>query len=60
MKKCHSNLSLRVEFEPNRFSADFLLEVYEKLKPVEVRILSDEHKNNGEPGIIVAIEGGKK
>jgi len=60
MNKRHSKLDIRVEFEPNRFSSDCLVKVYEQLKPVDSRIISNERKNNEDAGTVAAIEGGKK
>ena len=60
MKKRHSDLKIRVEFEPNRFSSDYLIEVYEQLKPVDSRIISNERQNDEVGGDIAAIEGGNK
>ncbi len=60
MKKRHSNLKIRVEFEPNRFSSDYLVKVYEHLKPVDSRLVSNEPQKKEEAGNISAIKGNKK
>jgi hypothetical protein len=60
MNKRHSNLQIRIEFEPNRFSSDWLVKVYEQLKPVDARIISNERQEKEELGTGAAIEGGEK
>ncbi len=60
MKKRHSNLQIRIEFEPNRFSSDWLVEVYEQLRPVDSRIVSNERQENEDANTEAAIEGGGK
>jgi hypothetical protein len=60
MNKRHSNLQIRIEFEPNRFSSDWLVKVYEQLKPVDSRIVSNERQENEETGTETATEGGEK
>ena len=60
MKKRHSNLKIRVEFEPNRFSSDYLVKVYEHLKPVDSRLVSNEQQKKEVAGNISAIKGNKK
>ena len=60
MNKHHSGLKIRVEFEPNRFSSDYLVKVYEQLKPVDSRIISSERQKNEEAGTIEAVKGGEK
>jgi hypothetical protein len=60
MSKRHSDLKVRVQFEPNRFSSDFLNNVYEQLKPIDSRILSNERQQDGEAETKTSIEGGKK
>ena len=60
MKKRHSNLKIRVEFEPNRFSSDHLVKVYEQLKPVDSRLVSNEPQKKEEAGNISAIKGNIK
>jgi hypothetical protein len=60
MSKRHSVLKVRVQFEPNRFSSDFLNKVYEQLKPIDSRILSNERQQDGEAETKTSIEGGKK
>jgi hypothetical protein len=60
MSKRHSDLKVRVQFEPNRFSSDFLNKVYEQLKPIDSRILSNERQQDGEAETKTSIEGGKK
>ena len=60
MNRRHSHVKIRVEFEPNRFSSECLVKVYEQLKPVESRVVSNERKKNEEAEIIAAIEGGEK
>ena len=60
MKKRHSNLKIRVEFEQNRFSSDYLVKVYEHLKPVDSRLVSNEPQKKEEAGNISAIKGNKK
>jgi hypothetical protein len=60
MSKCHSDLKVRVQFEPNRFSSEFLNKVYEQLKPIDSRVLSKERQQDGEAETKAKIEGGKK
>ncbi len=60
MKKRHSNLQIRIEFEPNRFSSDWLVKVYEQLKPVDSRSVSNERQKNEEVGTEAANKGGEK
>ncbi|MCU7850461.1 MAG: hypothetical protein KZQ89_21285 [Candidatus Thiodiazotropha sp. (ex Lucinoma kastoroae)] len=60
MKKRHSNLEIRVEFEPNRFSSGYLAKIYEQLKRVDSRIISNEQQKNEEARTKAAIEGGEK
>jgi hypothetical protein len=57
MKK-RSNLQIRIEFEPNRFSSDWLVKVYEQLRPVDSRIVSNERQENEDANTEAAIEGG--
>jgi len=60
MNKRHPPLKIRVEYEPNRFSSDYLVKVYEQLKPVDAHIISTQRKGNEESGNIAMIEGEKK
>ncbi len=60
MNKSHSNLKIRVEFEPNRFASNCLAKIYEQLKPVDSRLVSSEPKRNKKAVAIAAIEGGEK
>lgn len=60
MKKRHADLKLRVEFEPNRFSSDWLAKVYEQLKPVDSRIIFDEGQTNEQGGTRTARKGGEQ
>jgi hypothetical protein len=60
MSKRHSDLKVRVQFEPNRFSSEFLNKVYEQLKPIDSRILSDKRQQKGEAETKATIEEGKK
>ena len=46
MNKRHSNLNIRIEFEPNRFASKCLAKVYEQLKPVDSRIVSTGRQDN--------------
>ena len=46
MNNRHSQFKVRVKFEPNRFSSDDLINVYEQLQPVDSRIISSERKEN--------------
>ncbi|MEA1052203.1 hypothetical protein U5801_27300 [Lamprobacter modestohalophilus] len=39
MKRPQRPLSVRIAFEPNRFSAERLSEVYAQLKPTESRLI---------------------
>ena len=48
MKKRHSNLMIRVEYEPNRFASDCLVKVYEQLKSVDSRIIPNEQEKKEE------------
>ena len=60
MNKRQPHLIIRVEFEPNRFATDCLVKVYEQLKPVDSRIISNAHKKNEEAGNIATIKGTKR
>ncbi len=60
MNKRQPHLKIRVEFEPNRFASDCLAKVYEQLKPVDSRIISNEHQKKEEAGNIATIKGSKK
>lgn len=60
MNKRHSQFKVRVKFEPNRFSSDYLINVYEQLQPVDARIISNERKENEEVEIYPGIEGGER
>jgi hypothetical protein len=60
MTKRHPNLEIRIEFEPNRFASNCLARIYEQLKPVDSRVVSNERQENEEVGAIAAIKGGEK
>jgi hypothetical protein len=60
MNKRHSQFKVRVKFEPNRFSSDYLINVYEQVQPVDSRIISSERKEHEEVKINTAIEGGER
>ena len=60
MKRGHSRVKIRVEFEPNRFSSECLAKVYEQLKPVDSRVVSNQRQENEKSKAIAAIEGGEK
>ena len=60
MSKRHSNLKIRIEFEPNRFASKCLAKVYEQLKPVDSRIVSKERQDNEKVIAVAAIQGGEK
>jgi len=60
MSKRQPNLKTRIEFEPNRFASDCLARIYEQLKPVDSRIISNEDQENEKSRTIAATEGGKK
>jgi hypothetical protein len=60
MSKRHSDLKVRAQFEPNRFSSEFLNKVYEQLKPIGSRILSDERQQEGGAETKATIDDGKK
>jgi hypothetical protein len=60
MSKRHSALKVRVQFEPNRFSLEYLNSAYEQLKPIETRIFSKEHQQGEVAPSKVKIEGRKK
>jgi len=60
MSKRHSNLGIRIEFEPNRFASKCLAKTYEQLKPVDSRVVSTERQENGKSKAIAAIVGGEK
>lgn len=57
MKKCPPKLKVRVEYEPNRFSSYSLSQVYEQLKPVQSRPVTNEDKKD-EVGIKMASKVG--
>jgi hypothetical protein len=38
MRERHRTWRIRVAFEPNRFSSEQLVEVYEQLKPTDARV----------------------
>ena len=60
MNRRHSQFKVRVKFEPNRFSSNYLINVYEQLQPVDARIISSERKEIEEVEINTAIEGGER
>ena len=60
MKQRHTDLKLRVEFEPNRFSSDWLAKVYEQLKAVISPIIFDEGQTNEQEGTQTAKKGGEQ
>ena len=60
MSRRHSNLRIRIEFEPNRFASKCLAETYEQLKPVDSRSVSNERKGKEKIKAIAAIQGGEK
>jgi len=60
MSKGRSNFKVRIEFEPNRFASKCLAAIYEQLKPVDSRVVSDKHQENGKSEAIAAIEAGEK
>ncbi len=60
MSKRQPNLKTRIEFEPNRFAPDCLARIYEQLKPVDCRIISNEDQENEKSKTIAATERGKK
>jgi len=60
MSKRPPNLRVRIEFEPNRFASNCLVKTYERLKPVDSRIISNEHQENEKSKTIAVTEGGKK
>jgi len=60
MSRRHSNLRIRIEFEPNRFASKCLAETYEQLKPVDSRIVSNKRKAKEKIKAIAAIQGGEK
>ena len=59
MKKRDSNLKIRVAFEPNRFSSECLVKVYEQLKPIDSRIISNDSEKEEQAETIATREGGK-
>ena len=60
MSKRDSEFKVRVKFEPNRFSSDYLVNVYEELQPVDSHIISSARKENETVEINTAIEGGER
>ncbi len=60
MSKRHPNLGIRIEFEPNRFASKCLAKIYEQLKPVDSRIVSNKRQGKEKSKAIAAIEGGAK
>ena len=65
MSKRRSNFKVRIEFEPNRFAPKCLAEIYEQLKPVDSRVVSNQRKENErqkkeKSKAVAAIEGGEK
>ncbi len=60
MSKRHPNFKVRVEFEPNRFAPKCLAKIYEQLKPVDSRLVSNQRQENEKNDVIAAIEGGEK
>ena len=60
MSRRHSNLRIRIEFEPNRFASKCLAETYEQLKPVDSRSVSNKRKGKEKIKAIAAIQGGEK
>ena len=60
MKKRHPNLQIRIEFEPNRFSSDWLVKAYEQLKPVDSHSVSQERQKHEEIDTKAANKGGGK
>lgn len=60
MNKQHSQFKVRVKFEPNRFSSNYLINVYEHVQPVDSCIISSERKEHEEVNINTVIEGGER
>ena len=60
MSKRRSDLKIRIKFEPNRFSPDYLTKVYEQLKPIDSRVISNELHKDEEVETKATIKGGKK
>ncbi len=60
MSKHRSNFKVRIEFEPNRFAPKCLAKIYEQLKPVDSRLVSNQRQENEKNEAIAAIEGGEK
>jgi hypothetical protein len=60
MNKRPLNIKTRIKFEPNRFSSDCLVNVYEQLKPVESRVISRKHQENKDTKPIALTKGEMK
>ncbi len=60
MSRRRSSLKVRIEFEPNRLASKCLTKIYEQLKPVDSRIVSNKRQENEKSEAIAAIEGGEK
>ncbi len=60
MNKRPLSFKTRIKFEPNRFSSDCLVKVYEQLKPVESRVITRKHQNNEDAKPIALTKGEMK
>ncbi len=60
MSKRRSDLKVRIHFEPNRFSSESLTKVYEQIKPVDSRNLSNECQQDKEAQTKVSMGEGTK
>ncbi len=60
MSKRRSDLKIRIKFEPNRFSSEYLSKVYEQLKPVASRVVSNGPQQDEVAETKATIEGGNK
>ena len=60
MNKRPLNIKTRIKFEPNRFSSDCLVTVYENLKPVESRLISRKHQEKESTKPIATAKGNMK
>ena len=59
MNKRPAKLEIRIEYEPNRFSSEHVISVYERLKPIVSNAASEGKERKAAPKRKPASEGGK-
>lgn len=60
MNKRPAKLKIRIEYEPNRFSSEHVISVYERLKPIVSSTASEGQQRKEAPMRKPASEGGKQ